>query len=267
MMAAFTCSEQLFKNTVAADKQSKQVVQIHPLPLLMNPEMIPQWAEDVSVIGSQSWANPRKKNNINNNNNKQVKSIWMAEFHHKAIAHGRLSVVWSSAARYPRGYKWAQSRHAICPLLLLQQNSRSVPCTHYSWSQHTAEKDHTAPPSAERPPRKTKIKEEMRRRWRVECVCLGLRACLSWPTFLFLFLFFCLLPKHVFDICMLEWLYLLPWWKFLKCHAMFQRLSSMVCGLTWAVQPTGRSLMFQSAARAERRAGQRWLNVSLRKML
>lgn len=89
------------------------------------------------------------------------------------------------------------------------------PLHYYSQSQHTAEKNHTPPQSAEKAPLKQKNRE-----WNVDvCTSMTVSVCdrlsvLVGPVFLSL-------PKHVFDICMLEWLNLPLWVKFPKCHAMF----------------------------------------------
>lgn len=117
--------------------------------------------------------------------------------------------------------------------------------------QHTAETNQPPPPRAEKAPLKQKQeREEMRRcgcECRHQCICLRLRLCFTWPSFFFF-------PKHVFDICMLDWLNLLLRWKFPKCYAMFQSLSSAVLGPR-TVQTTEPTLTFQSVARAKARTG------------
>lgn len=89
------------------------------------------------------------------------------------------------------------------------------------------------------------------------CVCAQTSVYLSETAFVFDLAHFFFLTKHVFDICMLKRLNLPLWWKFPKCYAMFQSLSSAVFQ---AVNRSSRLLpTFHSETRAETMV---WVNLS-----
>lgn len=148
--------------------------------------------------------------------NKWLKFICRAQFHCKPITQGGLSM--QEQLRLQVALQLEMSRDQTCNLSTAaspttQQVSSS---NYYSWSRHTAEKK--SHPSSKRWRGVTKIE------WENVYVCTSMSRsvhdpCVFWlAQFCFVFL---PLPKHVFGICMLEWLNLLLWWTFPKCHAMF----------------------------------------------